>query len=137
MNTTPRAPEHQHALDALGAAIASLRDLNNDWPKRELHEPITETLLRGARVLSDAGVSDFDDLLAEPLPLTDEQRLQTIASCGYRVYDINGGVFLKAAQYAVADPDDDADGYYLEANSIAEFYEEMSNTVLADTASTS
>jgi hypothetical protein len=54
------AIDHHDALvEALKAARTTLVDLDNDWPKRELHEPIEDTISRATELLRSLGKLDL------------------------------------------------------------------------------
>ena len=55
--------------------------------------------------------------------MTDIEMLEHIAHFGYGVYRVG-------SQFAIADPQDDEDGFYLTVNSIAEGYREMMSAEL-------
>ncbi len=56
--------------------------------------------------------------------------LNTLERYGYGVYRIDGGKLESTARYAVADPYDDADGFYLEGKDLAHLAQQAIDAVV-------
>jgi hypothetical protein len=56
--------------------------------------------------------------------MTTKKILSLVTAKGYGVYNIEGGKLDPAARFAVADPADDDQGFYLEGSDLAELMTE-------------
>jgi hypothetical protein len=53
--------------------------------------------------------------------------LDCVEKAGFGVYYIDGGKMEREAKFAIADPYDDEDGFYLETSTIEELLTEFEN----------